>query len=172
MLELRAEPADGAPSRALWDEYMALVASRVQGFRPSARIFATPEAFTGPGTAWLVGYEGGAAVCCGGLRPLPEDGVCEIKRMFVSATARRRGFARRLLTELEGRAAALGYTRVRLFTTAVLVEAQALYAATGYRVIDTIHDGGRTDIWLEKPLPATTRRPRPGLYNARSTEGA
>ena len=73
--------------------------------------------------------------------------------MFVSAAARRRGFARRLLTELEGRAAALGYTRVRLFTTGVLVEAQALYAATGYRVIDTIHDGGRIDIWLEKSLP-------------------
>ena len=154
MLELRTEPADGAPSQALWDEYMALVASRVRGFSPSERIFATPEAFTGPGTAWLVGYDGDAAVCCGGLRPLPEVGVCEIKRMFVSASARRRGFARRLLTELESRAAALGYTRVRLFTTAVLVEAQALYAATGYRVIDTIVDGDRTDIWLEKPLPA------------------
>ena len=63
---------------------MALVASRLPGFRPTEEIFATPEAFTGPGTAWLVGYDDGRAVCCGGLRPLAGDGVGEIKRMFVS----------------------------------------------------------------------------------------
>jgi len=99
VLDLRAAPADGAESRALWDEYMALVRGRLPGFEPTETIFATPGAFTGPGTAWLVGYEDGRAVCCGGLRPLDEDGVIEIKRMFVSATARGRGHGRTLLAE-------------------------------------------------------------------------
>jgi ribosomal protein S18 acetylase RimI-like enzyme len=165
VLELREEPSDGPASRALWEEYMALVASRLPGFEPTEAIFATPEAFTGPGTAWLVGYDGGAPVCCGGLRPLREPGVAEIKRMFVSGAARGRGFGRALLCELERRAAASGRPRVRLFTTEVLVEARALYRSAGYEVVGTVPDGERTDIWLEKTLPGS-------LYNARSTEGA
>jgi GNAT superfamily N-acetyltransferase len=163
VVELRDEPSDGPASRALWDEYMALVASRLPGFRPTEEIFATPEAFTGPGTAWLVGYEGGAAVCCGGLRPLADDGVGEIKRMFVTAGARRRGIGRALLRALEVRAAGSGCRHVRLFTTEVLVEARALYESAGYRVVGTVLDGDRLDLWLEKPLAS---------YNAPSTEGA
>jgi GNAT superfamily N-acetyltransferase len=163
VLELRDEPSDGAASRALWEEYMALVASRLPGFRPTEEIFATPEAFTGPGTAWLVGYDGAAAVCCGGLRPLADDGVGEIKRMFVTAGARRRGIGRALLRALEARAAAYGCRHVRLFTTEVLVEARALYESAGYRVVGTVPDGDRIDLWLEKTLAS---------YNAPSTEGA
>ena len=157
MLDLRAAPADGAESRALWDEYMALVRGRLPGFEATETIFATPDAFTGPGTAWLVGYEDGRAVCCGGLRPLHDDGVAEIKRMFVSATARGRGHGRTLLAELERLAQGAGCTRVRLFTTEVLVEARALYESAGYRVVGTVPDGDRTDLWLEKPMPSPAR---------------
>ena len=157
MLDLRAAPADGAESRALWDEYMALVRGRLPGFEATETIFATPDAFTGPGTAWLVGYEDGRPVCCGGLRPLHDSGVAEIKRMFVSATARGRGHGRTLLAELERLAQGAGCTRVRLFTTEVLVEARALYESAGYRVVGTVPDGDRTDLWLEKPLPSPAR---------------
>jgi hypothetical protein len=41
---------------------------------------------------------------------------------------------------------------MRLFTTEVLVEARALYESAGYRVVGTVPDGERTDIWLEKAL--------------------
>ena len=152
MLDLRPEPSDGPASRALWDEYMALVASRLPGFHPTETIFATPDAFRGPGTAWLVGYADGAAVCCGGLRPLADTGVGEIKRMFVSGAARGRGYGRALLVALERLAAESGYTSLRLFTTEVLVEARALYESAGYRVVGTVRDGDRTDLWLEKTL--------------------
>jgi GNAT superfamily N-acetyltransferase len=152
VLELREEPSDGPASGALWEEYMALVAARLPGFQPTEAIFATAEAFTGPGTVWLVGYDGGVPVCCGGLRPLDEPGVAEIKRMFVSGTARGRGHGRALLSELERRAAAGGSVRVRLFTTEVLVEARALYRSAGYEVVGAVPDGDRTDIWLEKTV--------------------
>jgi GNAT superfamily N-acetyltransferase len=153
MLELRAEPADGAASRALWDEYMADVRGRLgAAFQPTEEIFATADAFRAPGTAWLVGYEDGRAVCCGGLRPLPEAGVCELKRMFVSRTARGRGHGRTLLHALERLAAEAGFGRVRLFTTEALVEARALYEASGYMLLGTVRDGDRTDLWLEKTL--------------------
>jgi GNAT superfamily N-acetyltransferase len=163
MLELRSEPADGPASRSLWAEYMALVTGRLPGFRPTEAIFATPRAFAGPRTAWLVGYEDGRAVCCGGLRPLGEPGVCEIKRMFVSAGARGRGHGRTLLDELERLAALFGFDRARLFTTEVLVEARALYESAGYRVVGTVREGERTDLWLEKALVAGRL---PGTPNA------
>ena len=53
---------------------------------------------------------------CGGLRQL-EPGVGEIKRMFVTASARGRGHGRRLLDELERLAAEAGHRRIRLITT-------------------------------------------------------
>ena len=163
MLALRREPPDGAPSRALWEEYMALIAARLgDEFEPTEAIFASEGAFDGPGTAWLVGYEDGRAVCCGGLRPLG-DGACELKRMFVTEAARGRGHGRRLLAELEAMAAAGGCRRARLLTTSVLLEARALYQDAGYRVVEALHDDetGRTDFWLEKALPVGDGRGGP-----------
>jgi GNAT superfamily N-acetyltransferase len=132
---LRAEPPDGPASRALWDEYQALLDERLAA--PPAdpeHIFASPESFTGPGSAWLVAYDGEDPVACGGLRAIDAE-TGEIKRMFVTARARGRGYARELLAELERRAAAAGQRRLRLITTEVLREARALYEAAGYAVV-------------------------------------
>jgi GNAT superfamily N-acetyltransferase len=150
---IRSEAPTGEASRALFDEYMALVRERLgDAFNPSEDIFATEAAFDGPGTAWLVLYEDGVPVACGGVRPLGA-GVAEIKRMFVTAAARGRGHGRALLAELERRAREAGYDRVRLYTTEVLHEARALYADAGYDRIDMPNVGDRAeDIWLEKRL--------------------
>jgi GNAT superfamily N-acetyltransferase len=152
VIEIRDEPADGAAARTLFGEYMALVAERLgEPYDGREDIFATPDAFSGPGAAWLVVYEDGAPVACGGLRRLDGE-TGEIKRMFVTASARGRGHGRRLLSELERRAAAAGRRRVRLITTEVLAEARALYAAAGYRVVETPVEGARQDYWMEKEL--------------------
>lgn len=150
---LRAEPPDGPASRALWEEYQALLAERLDApVVDPEHIFASPASFSGPGSAWLVAYEDGRAVACGGLRCVDEQ-TGEIKRMFVTASARGRGHARALLTELERLAAAAGRRRVRLITTDVLGEARALYEACGYEVVATTREGERQDYLLEKSLP-------------------
>ena len=97
-------------------------------------------------------YARGGRSACGGYRSLgPEVG--EIKRMFVTAGARRQGHARRLLAELERRAATQGARRMRLLTTEVLREARALYASAGYvRGRRSIEVDGRRDVWLERTL--------------------
>ncbi len=149
---IRHEPPSGAASQALFAEYFELVRARLgDAFVPTEQIFATEDDFHGEGAAWLVLYDGDAAVACGGLRPLA-PGVAEIKRMFVTASARGRGHARTLLGELERLAAQDGRERVRLYTTEVLREARALYSACGYRPVGVVAIDGRIDLWLEKRL--------------------
>ena len=149
---IRHEDATGDGSRALFAEYMDLVRERLgDAFVPTEQIFATEDDFGGTGAAWLVLYEGDVAVACGGLRPLA-PGVAEIKRMFVTAPARRRGHARTLLAELERLAAEDGRERVRLYTTEVLREARALYSTCGYRPVGVAAIDGRIDLWLEKAI--------------------
>jgi GNAT superfamily N-acetyltransferase len=149
---IRHEAATGEASRGLFAEYMELVRDRLgDAFVPTEQIFATEDDFDGAGAAWLVVYDGDAAVACGGLRRLA-PGVAEIKRMFVTASARGRGHARALLAELERLAAQDGCERVRLYTTAVLSEARALYSASGYRPVGVVANDDRIDVWLEKRL--------------------
>ena len=151
---MRPEAPDGPSSRALWAEYMTLLEERLD--TPPAdpeHIFASPESFSGPGSAWLVAYDDDdEPVACGGLRRLDER-TGEIKRMFVTSRARGRGHARTLLAELERLAAEAGQRRLRLITTEVLGEARALYAGCGYAVIATPREGARQDYLMEKTLP-------------------
>ena len=151
MIEVRSEAPDSPAARVLYAAYLDLVRERLPGFVPTEEIFSTADAFSGPGSAWLVLYEDGEPVGCGGLRRLA-PGVGEIKRMFVQAAARGRGHGRRLLAELENAARAAGQRRIRLYTTEVLVEARALYASAGYEPVSTQEFDGRRDFWLEKVL--------------------
>ncbi len=156
LVEIREDAPGGPAARALFDEYIELVRERLSlpaDFEPPEHIFASADVFTGDGAAWLVIFDAaGEPIGCGGLRVL-EPALGEIKRMFVSARARRGGHGRRLLRELERRAAAAGMERVRLLTTVVLHEACVLYATEGYREINRIQPpAGPPEIWLEKPL--------------------
>jgi len=148
VIEIRREAADGPAARVLWEEYMALTRQRLgEDFQPTEDIFGTPEDFD----VWLVLYEDGEPVACGGLRELARE-TGEIKRMFVTARARGRGHGRRLLRELEAIAAQAGHRRIRLLTTEALVEARALYASAGYVVATRFRVDDRTDYWFEKTL--------------------
>jgi GAF domain-containing protein/N-acetylglutamate synthase-like GNAT family acetyltransferase len=150
--DLRREPADGPAARALYDEYIGFVRERLgPEFEPSEAIFASESAFAEAGSAFLVLYEGEDAVGCGGVRLLSSE-VAEVKRMFVTERARRRGHGRRLLLALEQLAAGAGARRVRLLTTTPLREAVKMYAAAGYREVESFPRVGREDMWLEREL--------------------
>ena len=150
--EVRDEPASGPAAQTLYGEYQALVRQRLGAqFQPTEDIFATERVFEEPRSAFLVLYARGRPVGCGGLRSLGPE-LAEIKRMFVTADARGQGHARRLLAELEARAAAQGARRIRLLTTAALTEARALYASAGYTEVEVTEVDGRRDAWWEKHL--------------------
>jgi GNAT superfamily N-acetyltransferase len=88
--------------------------------------------FAPPDGIFLVGLLDGQPVATGGWRAIDDDTV-EIKRMYVVPPARGRGLARRMLAELEQRAAAAGRARVVLNTGSQQPEAIALYETSGYR---------------------------------------
>ena len=62
----------------------------------------------------------------------PAVPTAELKRIWTHGAHRRRGLAKVVLTELERRAAALGYERLYLTTGPRQPEAVALYTAAGY----------------------------------------
>jgi GNAT superfamily N-acetyltransferase len=94
-----------------------------------------PLQFASPYGAFFVATVDGEPIGCGGLRR-HDDGVVEIKRMFVRSAHRRRGHARSLLRALEDRARANGYCTVVLETGLAQPEAIALYTSEGYQPID------------------------------------
>lgn len=130
-LAARHTGADDALARALIDEVQQEYIARYGG-RDSTPVEAGQ--FAPPGGAFLVLTADGEPVGCGGLRA-HDAGVAEVKRMYVRASHRGRGYGRHLLEALEHRARALGYRRVVLETGMQQPEAMGLYAAAGYTPI-------------------------------------
>jgi GNAT superfamily N-acetyltransferase len=94
-----------------------------------------PSEFAPPRGTFVVAEVDGVPIGCAGLRSLEHD-VVEIKRMFVRSPLRRKGYARQLLTELEGRARANGFRRIVLETGLAQPEALALYPSAGYEPVE------------------------------------
>jgi GNAT superfamily N-acetyltransferase len=112
---------------------------------------ATPADMAPPAGAFLVVWDSGDAVGCGGLKAL-SDGACEIKRMYVAPRVRGRGLAVRLLAALEDTARELGYTVARLDTGPLQPHAQRMYEAAGYRPIGNFNANPVASFWGEKRL--------------------
>jgi putative acetyltransferase len=82
----------------------------------------------------VVAYFDGEAVGCGALKKY-EDGVAEIKRMFVRPEARGKRIAARVLKELDDWARGSGFRKCILETGHKQPEAIALYRREGYKII-------------------------------------
>lgn len=83
------------------------------------------------GGAFVLLLQGGVAIAGGAFKRFDED-TAELKRIWASAAHRRQGLARRVVAELEARAAQQGYRRVYLTTGPRQPEAKALYLRTSY----------------------------------------
>ena len=134
----------------------------------------TPGELAAPHGAFLLGYENGRAIACGGLRRL-EERACEIKRMYVVPDARSRGVGRALLEALEAAAGHAGYERVRLDAGPRQHHSRALFASAGYIQIPAYNTNHIARYWGEKTLapqlpPNSDRAPasRGGQSNSAS----
>jgi ribosomal protein S18 acetylase RimI-like enzyme len=104
-----------------------------------------------PGGLFLVATLRSEPVGCGALKFHGADPT-ELKRMWVAGSARGLGIGRRLLGELESRAAAAGATTIRLETNKTLTEAIRLYRSAGYVEVEAFNDEAYAQHWFEKHL--------------------
>ena len=111
----------------------------------------SPEAMSAPEGAFVVLVENDEMLGCGGLKRF-EEGICEIKRMYVAPDARGRGLGEVLLEALEQRARDLGYAVARLDTGDRQMAAQRLYEGAGYRRIPKYNENNLATFWYEKRL--------------------
>jgi GNAT superfamily N-acetyltransferase len=88
--------------------------------------------FLPPDGELLLLVEDGAPVAGGAYRRHERAGTAEVKRMWTAGSHRRRGLARRVLAELQTRAAAAGYASMYLTTGPRQPEAVGLYLAAGW----------------------------------------
>jgi len=116
-----------------------------------------PTEFAPPSGASMMALVDDAPAACGALRAL-EDGVAEIKRMYVRERVRRRGLATVMLRALEDEARRLGYGIVRLETGTLQPEAVAFYDANGYQRIECYRQwsGYPLSVCYEKSLRSST----------------
>jgi ribosomal protein S18 acetylase RimI-like enzyme len=129
--------------RSLFREYEAFLNVDLcfQGFEKElARL---PGKYSPPDGALLLGLIGDEAVGCVALRKI-DEGVCEMKRLYVNPTARGTGLGRKLVDDIIAIARARGYALMRLDTLDTLTEAMNLYQRLGFRQIAP---------YYENPLP-------------------
>jgi putative acetyltransferase len=81
----------------------------------------------------------GQVVAGGAYRQLA-DGVCELKRLYVTDQARGHGLGRKLSEALMASARADGFTLMRLDTAHLLTEAIAMYQSMGFTRIAPYQD--------------------------------
>jgi DNA-binding MarR family transcriptional regulator len=121
------------------------------GFDPALSIPADLEELRPPAGLLLVATLRADPIGCGALKFHGQD-PAEIKRMWVAESARGFGVGRRLLSELEDRAAEHGARTVRLETNKALTEAISLYRSAGYIEVAPFNEEPYAHHWFEKQI--------------------
>ncbi len=139
-------------------EYFAELNRRFEaGFDPASSLSVELDELRPPGGLFVVATLRAEPIGCGAVR-FHGDAPAELKRMWVAPSARGLGIGRRLLAELEARAAANGARAVRLDTNRSLTEAINLYRSAGYREVNPFNAEPYAHHWFEKRLPAAGAR--------------
>ena len=103
-----------------------------QHFYDEMRTF--PKQYSKPTGSILLAYEDHNPAGCVGLRKL-DEGVCEMKRLYVRKKFRGKGIGRALVAKVIEMSGKLGYERMRLDTVPSMHEAIALYESFGFKRI-------------------------------------
>jgi putative acetyltransferase len=101
----------------------------------------------------VVLFEDGKALACGAIKKMDENSM-EVKRMYTDEASRGKGFAKKVLTELEEWAKELGFEFCVLETGKRQPDAIALYEKCGYQKIPNYgqYIGIENSVCYQKPL--------------------
>jgi len=152
LVEVTVESPTSDAARFCLASYFAELNRRFDaGFDPAVSVVADASELTEPNGVLLVARLRGEPVGNGALRFHGE--WAEIKRMWIADGVRGLGVGRRILAELEARAAER-VRIVRLETNRALREAIGLYRSSGYEEIERFSPEPYAHHWFEKRLPS------------------
>jgi ribosomal protein S18 acetylase RimI-like enzyme len=115
-------------------------------------IASLPGEYAPPNGRLYLAFERSEPVGCVGLRRL-EDGVSEMKRLYVKPNHRREGIGRELAELVIRDARSIGYSKMRLDTVASMVPAITLYKSLGFKEIPPYrHNPIASALYLELSL--------------------
>ena len=154
-------PFDPRAEEALYclKHYYQELASRFdQGFDVKRSRDPRVDQLMAPNGTFLVAVSDRLPIGCVGLKG---DGgqSGEIKRLWVSPSARGLGLGTRLMHKVEGAARLLGISTLRLDTNKSLPGASDLYRRLGWREIDRFNDDPYADFFFEKALQGNETAP-------------
>jgi DNA-binding MarR family transcriptional regulator len=156
MVEIAPIDPEHPHARHCLREYAAELDRRFDGgFDPSRSISVDARELRPPAGVLLVATLLSDPIGCGALK-FHDGEPTELKRMWVDESARGLGVGRRLLADLEARAAEGPSPIVRLETNGTLEEAIAMYRSAGYTEVAPFNDEPYAHHWFEKDL-----RPHP-----------
>jgi len=135
-----------------WFAHLVNDAGIDMGYQSIEAELAGLPGYYGPpkGRCWLAyhgaddadddGGGGGEAIGCVALRPMTDEGVCELKRLYVRPAHRGEGIGRALTAQAIDEARAIGYRLMRLDTGTFLDASRRLYASLGFVERDAYYD--------------------------------
>ena len=117
-----------------WFDFLVNDAGIDMGYQSiEAELAGLPGAFGPPrGRMWLAHDDTDEAVGCVTLRPMKDEGACELKRLYVKPANRGTGLGRALTVQAIDEARTMGYRLMRLDTGTFLDASRRLYASLGF----------------------------------------
>ena len=122
-----------------------------QGFE--AELADLPGKYAPPDGRLYLAFQDGALAGCIAMRKL-EDGICEMKRLYVRDEFRGFGIGVRLIEQVIADARSIGYSIMRLDTyPPKMGKAVKLYESHGFQAIPPYYDNPHDDVlYMEKLL--------------------
>ena len=138
---LQAETSeDIASARTLFREYEAWLGMSLCFQDFEEEVANLPGKYVPPEGRLYLAYVDNQLAGCIALRKL-EDGICEMKRLFLRENARGHGLGNQLIEKLVDDARAFGYSKMRLDTfPPKMGKAVSLYEALGFSPIPPYYD--------------------------------
>lgn len=106
-----------------------------------------------PSGSLLLAFYNNEPVGCVALQPLPEAGVCEMKRLYVKPAFRKFKIGDALVAAIVNEAERLGYAKMKLDTLERLQPAIQLYLKHGFEITTAYYHNPLPEVvYMEKTL--------------------